>query len=435
MNTNKIASVYATNTKANGDTLSGAEWTSISSAVNDAQIKINSLIDDVAAIPANNGEGGENLPNLYINNKGNLNLETSATIGNTSKGKINIESMDDIQLKPGDDIILYSHHRAEGKQDEVAVKVTDGDDIPVKLQLNAAEMTISTKDKTGEKANVFDINVNSDKNTKGYLKVRAQAIDLRCEEHGGIALQPKGYDNEGNMNKIKFEHGSGDGLEFGTFNTEKTSIFTDEYRFNKDGVWKMATREKVVSDKADVTDNTTAYKYQKQADDFYDIIDSNESTATTEDIIKTAHALNNDHTSTVTSRFGLTISSTAKVRCNVLSDATTPDATFSGDIPATPFLIDGEVYTLDQLATGANQGYFDVTVCVSVANLDYNNSFVLEVTDTTGGANTKTYYRFTNLNRGEITFRAGRQTVTMSDIATLVDYFKNDASDGPWANV
>jgi hypothetical protein len=45
------------------------------------------------------------------------------------------------------------------------------------------------------------------------------------------------------MNKIKFEHGGGDGLEFGTFNTEKTSIFTKEYRFNKDGLWKMATRE------------------------------------------------------------------------------------------------------------------------------------------------------------------------------------------------
>jgi hypothetical protein len=44
------------------------------------------------------------------------------------------------------------------------------------------------------------------------------------------------------MNKIKFEHGGGDGLEFGTFNTEKSSLFTGEYRFNKDGIWKMATR-------------------------------------------------------------------------------------------------------------------------------------------------------------------------------------------------
>lgn len=240
------------------------------------------------------------LPNVYINSKGNFNIETSAEIGNTSKGKINIESMHDIQLKPGDDIVLYSHHRAADKQDEVTVKVANGedeDDIPVKLQLNAASLTISTKDKTGNNANVFDVNVNSDTDQKGYLKVRAQAIDLRCEDHGGIALQPKGADSNGNMNKIKFEHGGGDGLEFGTFNAEKTSIFTDEYRFNKDGVWKMATRVKEESDKADAEDNTTAYKYQKQADDFYDVINDSDVTATTEDIIKTANMFNNKYVS------------------------------------------------------------------------------------------------------------------------------------------
>lgn len=235
---------------------------------------------------------GLGLPNIYINNKGNFNIETSTDLGNTSKGKINIEAMDDIQLKPGDDIVLYSHHRAEDKQDEVAVKVTDGDDLPVKLQLNAAEVVLTTKDKTGNNADVMDITVNSAQNTRGYLKLRAQAIDLRSETHGGIALQPKGFDSDSNMNKIKFEHGGGDGLEFGTFNTEKTSIFTDEYRFNKDGVWKMATRVTEVSDKADANDDTTALKYVKQADDFYDVISQDDVTATTEDIIKTANAFN-----------------------------------------------------------------------------------------------------------------------------------------------
>lgn len=239
------------------------------------------------------------LPNIYVNNKGNFNIETSAELGNTSKGKINIESMSDIQFKPGDDIILYSHHRAENKQDEVAVKVTDGDDVPVKLQLNAAELVLTTKDKTGNNANVMDVTVNSAQNTRGYLKLRAQAIDLRSETHGGIALQPKGKDSQNHMNKIKFEHGGGDGLEFGTFNTEKTSIFTDEYRFNKDGIWKMATREKVASDKADPNDATTSYKYVKQGDDFYDIVSQDDEQCTTKDIIKTAHALNghkNRHT-------------------------------------------------------------------------------------------------------------------------------------------
>lgn len=275
--------------KSNGDTLEASEWNSLTSYVNTA-------VDAINAIPTNtggnSGGSGEGLPNLYVNSKGNLNLETSAELGNTSKGKINIEAMDDIQLKPGDDIILYSHHRAQDKQDEVAVKVTDGDDVPVKLQLNAAEMVVTTKDKTGNNANVFDVTVNSDKNTRGYLKVRAQAIDLRSETHGGIALQPKGYDSDDQMNKIKFEHGGGDGLEFGTFNTEKTSIFTDEYRFNKDGVWKMATRVTEPSDKYDNLDNTTKLKYVKQADDFYDVIDENDEQATTKDIIKTANAFN-----------------------------------------------------------------------------------------------------------------------------------------------
>ena len=145
----------------------------------------------------------------------------------------------------------------------------------------------------------LDSGQNSEREERGYLKVRAQAIDLRCEKHGGIALQPKGYDGNGNMNKIKFEHGGGDGLEFGTFNTEKSSLYTDEYRFKKDGVWKMATRTTTPNTKTSYDDNTpvgktptTQDKYVKQADDFYDIIDSEDETATTKSIIKTAHALN-----------------------------------------------------------------------------------------------------------------------------------------------
>lgn len=139
--------------------------------------------------------------------------------------------------------------------------------------------------------NVTNVNITTG-NGKGYLKVRAQAIDLRCEDHGGIALQPKGFDGSGNMNKIKFEHGGGDGLEFGTFNTEKSSLYTDEYRFKKDGVLKLATRTTETSDKADVSDATTSRKYVKQADDFYDVISSEDPTCTWESVIKTANALN-----------------------------------------------------------------------------------------------------------------------------------------------
>lgn len=310
MSTSKISPVYSKNTKSSGQTVSATEWNSLSEAANVAQTKVNSLIDDMG------GQGG-GLPNVYINSKGNLNIETSDELGNTSKGKINIESMDDIQIKPGDDITLYSHHRAAANQKEVTVKVMNGSetsydgtsisDYPVDLQVNCANITLTTKDKgtyiseiqkengsTSDSGTTLNINVNSAKNTKGYLKVRAQAIDLRSETHGGIALQPKGYDGATptpHMNKIKFEHGGGDGLEFGTFNTEKTSIFTDEYRFKKSGILKLATRTPVArqttgDSKYDANDPTTHYYYEKQSDDFYDVIDNNDPTCTWEDIIR-----------------------------------------------------------------------------------------------------------------------------------------------------
>lgn len=257
--------------KSNGDTLNASEW-------NDLTAYVNTAVD---AINANNNSESSF---MYMNDKGNLCIETTVeNIPSGKKGKINIEANDDIQLKPGDDIMLYGDHRGEGKTDEVSIKVMDGtgeEDVPAKLQINMSEITLTTKDKTGEDAGVLDININKAKNTKGYLKVRAGAIDLRCEANGGIALQPKGADNDGNENKIKFEHNGGDGKEFGTFNTEKTSIFTDEYRFNENGMVYAVTRE---------TPTTQSYKedgvtpkkidYPTQDDDFKDIPVTEEGTA------------------------------------------------------------------------------------------------------------------------------------------------------------
>jgi hypothetical protein len=134
----------------------------------------------------------------------------------------------------------------ENSEDPNAEKMFD-DDSEI-LNLNIITGNTLTND-SGKK-----------RDERGYLKVRARAIDLRCEKHGGIALQPKGYDGEGNMNKIKFEHGGGDGLEFGTFNTEKSSLYTDEYRFKRDGIWKMATRQTVDNSKTIYDDNTPAGK-------------------------------------------------------------------------------------------------------------------------------------------------------------------------------
>jgi len=309
--------------KASGDTLSATEWNSLTSYVNTAVDEINNQSGGSGAVSVEEDQnatdptvnvsvasgvvavGSPNVIQLTKKKKGvnttivsdnNINIEPRESVESTKGGNIS--------FKPGDDIEFCSHHRLANNQDEVSIKVINGNDEPVKLQLNAAEMTLTTKDKTGNNSNVFDININSAKNTKGYLKVRAQAIDLRCEDHGGIAIQPKGEDSQGNMNKIKFEHGGGDGLEFGTFNTQHTSIFTNDYRFNKDGVIRLANRFTEVSDKADANDPTTAYKYIKNdsvnnaakaqsegvtynaADDFYDFVDSSDPTCTWEDIVK-----------------------------------------------------------------------------------------------------------------------------------------------------
>jgi hypothetical protein len=149
--------------------------------------------------------------------------------------------------------------------------------VAAKLQLNAGDIVLRSDDKQTD-SDEMNITVNKAANTRGYLKVRAQAIDLRCEDHGGIALQPKGDDGQGHENKIKFEHGGGDGLEFGTFNTEKSSLYTKEYRFNKDGKILLATRTPIAratdgtDSKYNAGDTTTHYTYTKQADDFYDVI-------------------------------------------------------------------------------------------------------------------------------------------------------------------
>lgn len=319
--------------KSAGDSLSHLEW--------------NALAEDVNLLAA--GEGGGAQAGTVIDTSGIISVSNKGNVTVGSNKNVNIEpawdngsaanysgNYGDFAIKAGDDIQFCSHHREPKKRDKIVVKNIDGSDNPVKMQVVAGEIDLAvgtennpktaTKKKdatTGadlqttlfkqDDAKVMDVKILTgntlDKNTanereeRGYLKVRAQAIDLRCEKHGGIALQPKGYDSNGNMNKIKFEHGGGDGLEFGTFNTDKTSLFTNEYRFNREGVWKMATRTTEASGKTIIDERenglqglpaTAALKYVKQADDFYDIINPSDEQCTTKDIIKTAYALNGD---------------------------------------------------------------------------------------------------------------------------------------------
>lgn len=334
--------------KKTGDTLEASEWNSVVS-------KVDELVEASNTGGSGGGEVIDSSGTLSISAKGNVTVNSNKNINLEPAWDNNTENYSgnygDVAVKPGDDIQLCSHHREPKKRDKVVVKALDGNDNPVKLELGCGEIAITTKGKSAtlkknkttgvdvsndymfktSEADVMDVKILTgntldagtadEREERGYLKVRAQAIDLRCEKHGGIALQPKGYDNEGFMNKIKFEHGGGDGLEFGTFNAEKTSIFTDEYRFKKDGIWKMSTRETEESGKTIVDEKegdlgaltpTGAYKYKKNnatnnaaksaadlktyepADDFYDFVDTEDEQTTTEAIIKTAAALNND---------------------------------------------------------------------------------------------------------------------------------------------
>ena len=314
--------------KSNGDTLSASEWNNLTSYINTAVDAINNGAASGGAIDTNGVISVSSKGNVTVSSNKNVNVEP-AWSNNVSGYSGNYG---DVAIKPGDDIQFCSHHREPKKRDKVVIKNLDGSDNPVKLEVHTGELTLSTKGKaatrkknntTGEDISnqalfdkagddkvmdvrivtgvTLDENTNNERDERGYLKVRAQAIDLRCEKHGGIALQPKGYDGVGNMNKIKFEHGGGDGLEFGTFNTDKTSIFTNEYRFNREGVWKMATRETQASGKTILDERegglqglpaTAALQYVKQADDFYDIISNDDEQCTTKDIIKTAFAMN-----------------------------------------------------------------------------------------------------------------------------------------------
>lgn len=299
--------------KSTGDALSATEWNNLAQDVDAAVDAINAGSvgggSSVVSVTDETVSGGDptvgvsvasgvqeiGSPKVIELTKKSKGVNTTLFSGNNiniepreSTGKAKGTKGGNISMKPGDDIELCSHHRRFGNRDEVSVKVIDGDDNPVKLQLKTANITLSTEGKDTTKAkdedtgldtdnllyddpNVMNINVNTG-DGKGYLKVRAQAIDLRCEANGGIALQPKGNDGDGHENKIKFEHDGGDGLEFGTFNTEKTSVFTDEYRFNGNGIVYAVTRgtPAVQSYKEDgVTPKKT--DYPTQSDDFKDI--------------------------------------------------------------------------------------------------------------------------------------------------------------------
>ena len=206
---------------------------------------------------------------IELNDKGNLAIESLSK-------HLNLESAQGIQIKPTTTIIFDSSRRiANNKGNEINVEAKF-DDFDKRTDAEYAG-----KDGSNE--------------AYAELKIKSRNLDLRCQDHGGIALQIAGQDGHGNENKIKFESdrtspiGStgtyngegGKGLEFGTFNNEHASLFCGDYRFKGDANVYGVTRGAIE------TTSSGKMDYPTQGDDFKDIKDENKK-ATWYDIINAA---------------------------------------------------------------------------------------------------------------------------------------------------
>jgi hypothetical protein len=204
-------------------------------------------------------QGSEAL--IELNSKGNFAVESLTK-------HLNLESAKGIQMKPSTNIILDSTRRiilGKGNEVQVEAKFDDFGDI-----------------------HGYD----GDDEEWAELKINSRNLDLRCHDHGGIALQIAGKDKTGFENKIKFESDrtspiseqgtyngeGGKGLEFGTFNNEHSSLFTRDYRFNKYGFVYAVERDAPVYDSGKVD-------YPTQPDDFKDIINGTTPVTQWKDIV------------------------------------------------------------------------------------------------------------------------------------------------------
>ena len=136
--------------KTNGDVLNASEWNAVVSKTDELVQAIN----DGAGSGSGSSAGAIDTNGVVsVNSKGNTTISATK--------HVNIEpayvadggtgTYGDVQIKPGDDITLESHHRAEDKRDEITIKTSNGQDgaakAPVKLQFIASDMTLSTKGK------------------------------------------------------------------------------------------------------------------------------------------------------------------------------------------------------------------------------------------------------------------------------------------------
>lgn len=295
---------------------------------------------------------------IYVNTSNNFEINAAAAGGE----KLNLVAGDAIQVKPGDgEPLQLDCEQNLTDINEYGVKVCNGsmnkNSRVVGLKLNAAELTLDTQKANTSAFDIdeFNIKVRNDKWNGGeqvgttgpiYLKMKARAIDMRCHDHGGIALQIAGADSNGKENKIKFESDrtseigaipaynkeGGKGLEFGTFNNEHASLFCGDYRFKGDANVYGVTRNTPTTDPKGKTD------YPTQSDDFKDVIDASTPKATWNEIIDAAKKCGNlDET----------------IRAEVARQA------LSGEIDTSVFVTKSEVE--DVVASAISEAHIDTT--------------------------------------------------------------------------
>jgi len=166
--------------KSNGDTLEASEWNELTGYVNEAVDAINTggssdsvVSTEVDPLDADKTfvkvgsvtvaeltSKGEKGTNVGLSGDNNINIEPRPAAGDGSgkntPGLANRKG-GNIALKPGDDIEFWGHKRGSSKSDEVSVKImtevpkasdpTKTDEVAAKLQLNAGDIVLTSKDK------------------------------------------------------------------------------------------------------------------------------------------------------------------------------------------------------------------------------------------------------------------------------------------------
>lgn len=347
-------SINATGNTQTPEILISSQSTGEKEVGNDADIKFE--------VASNKGvaTNGKVAGVVSLNTKGNLSVESL-------NKHVNIEAAKAIQLKPTTNIIFDTSRRAS----------KDGGDNEAVVETKYDDLTVAD----GEEYKQF-----------GSLKFHARAVDIRCLWHGGIALQVAGIDGSGHENKIKFESSrkvganstipgdlrkessnygdyynieGGKGVEFATFNNEHTSIFSKDYRFNKDGKVFSVVRGTPVVD-GDKTD------YPTQADDFKDIPVDNKGTnasyntttgewglasgtkgsylisATWNSIVKTANALNETSwvDTNISGNNNLQITTSDEIEWVEIPDYNGEFIELEQEAPKRKYVDDGNVYKL-----------------------------------------------------------------------------------------